>query len=207
MEMQNTARVLTLRDLWRVFARRWAVIVLAAVLGAALLFAGTRYLVPPKYESTATLYVLRQGRERDEVYTQADFTLALNVVNDCAYMLQSREVLDDVITQLAPDMQTQELERGLTVENPEGTRVLEVSVITGDARLSKELADAVCRIGAEKIAQSMGVRQVSVYAYGTLADTPCSAAGPAECALAALLAAVLAYTVCLVAYLAKPRKQ
>ena len=205
MEAAMTERVITLGDLWEVFVRHIVPILLIAILCVGLLAGYSVILLQPKYNSTATLYVLKPDKTSDYVYTQSDFTLALNVVNDCTYMLKSHAVLDDVIRELGLGMGYKELYDAISASNPDNTRVLEVSVKTASAQESKRIADCVCRIASEKITAAMGMDQVNIYAAGTLEDKPCNTIGLSKYALVGIAAAVIVYAIYLVAFMLDDR--
>lgn len=193
MEKENNVRVIALSDIWHTFAWHVIPIVLAAVLSVAAVFLYANFLRRPQYQSTATLYILRQESGTDYAYTSSDFSLALNVVSDCNYMLKSHAVLDDVIDELDLDISYKNLAKLISTNNPEGSRVLEVSVETDSPELSKKIVDAVCRIGAEKISIAMGVDQVNVYDYGTYSIKPSNNIGFNRYLLIGISVAALVY--------------
>lgn len=201
MEMQETGRVITLSDIWEVFVRHIIPIILAAILCVSALFAYTNIFVTPKYNSTATLYVLKQDKTNDYVYTQSDFTLALNIVNDCAYMLKSHAVLDSAIYELGLDMSYNELYGSISTSNPDNTRVLEVSVKTDSNTEAKRIVDCICRIASEKITAAMGMDQVNIYASGTMEDKPCNTMSMSKYVIAGIAGAILMYAVYLIAFM------
>lgn len=143
MKRESNVRTVTLKDLWQVFLRSLWLMAAAAVLCCAAVFAVNRLTFDPQYQSTATLYILKQENGEDYKYTSSDFSLALNVVNDCTYMLKSHAVLDQVIDDLDLDMEYGELSKNISTVNPDNTRILEVTVKTGDARLSQRVVDKI----------------------------------------------------------------
>lgn len=201
MKRESNVRTATLKDLWQVFLRSLWLMAAAAVLCCAAVFAVNRLTFDPQYQSTATLNILKQENGEDYKYTSSDFSLALNVVNDCTYMLKSHAVLDQVIDDLDLDMEYGELSKNISTVNPDNTRILEVTVKTGDARLSQRVVDKICQVGAESIAKAMGFEQVNLYEYGTLNEKPCNTLGAKVYVLTAVVAAVLMYTVKLLVFL------
>ena len=97
MNDKGYQRIIGLRDFWEIFRAHVGWLLIAFLLVAAGLKLGSALLVEKKYESTATLYILRRENEPNYIYTQSDFSLAKDVVNDCTYVLKSREVLEKVI--------------------------------------------------------------------------------------------------------------
>lgn len=199
MDKENNVRVIALSDIWNTFAWHVVPIVLAAVLAVSALYLYARLFRAPKYQSTATLYILRQEHENDYAYTSSDFSLALNVVSDCDYMLKSHAVLDDVIDELSLEIGYKRLAGMISTRNPEGSRILEVTVESDSPALSKEIVDAVCTTGTEKITAAMGMDQVNVFDYGTINSRPSNGIGLKSYLLVGMVAAILVYVVYLTA--------
>lgn len=201
MEGQDTERVIALGDMWKVFVNHIIPIVLAAAIVVALLFVYGTVVLTPEYSSTSTLYILKQENSNDYVYTQSDFTLALNVVNDCTYMVKSHEVLDGVIDKLGLDMGYKKLYNAISINNPDNTRILEVTVATENAELSKQIVDEICRTAANKINKTMGVDQVNVYSKGTVGVNPSNSIVMTTYVLAGVGAAIVVYVIYLIAFM------
>ena len=104
MFKEDEASSFDLMDVWHIFIWHIIPILAAAVFCVAGLYAYSKLFKVPKYKSTATVYILKQEQGTDYAYTQSDFSLALNVVNDCIYMIKSHEVLDDTISELGLNM-------------------------------------------------------------------------------------------------------
>ena len=91
-EFDVSMRVIALQDLWDIFIHRLWVIVLAAVLVTGAYIAFDKITYVPEYESTATLYILRENEGESAYRSSDDFSLALKVVNDCEHLLKSHSV-------------------------------------------------------------------------------------------------------------------
>ena len=200
MEEKNV-RVITLSDFWNIFFWHMIPMILAAVLCVTGVYLYAHFVRQPLYRSTASLYILRREREDDYANSNSDFSLALNVVNDCNYMLKSHAVLDEVLDELKLDMEYKKLAQIISTLNPDGTRVLEVSVVTDSPELSKKIVDSLCKIGARKISAAMGFEQVNVYEYGTLAESPSNGIGLRKYALIGVCAALAVYIAYLLAFI------
>ena len=87
-EFDVSMRVIALQDLWDIFIHRLWVIVLAAVLVTGAYVAFDKITYVPEYESTATLYILRENEGESAYRSSDDFSLALKVVNDCEHLLK-----------------------------------------------------------------------------------------------------------------------
>lgn len=203
METRERNRVLSVGELWRVFTAHILPILLAGALCCGLLFGVSKLIVPQKFASTATMYVLKQENAANNEYTPADYQLALNVVDDCMYFVKSHAVLAEVIDTLKLDISVKNLYDMISVENPDNTRVIEVTVETKNAELSKKIADCLCVTASEKIAGETGTEQTGVYEWGTLESLPCNAPGTSRYILAFIVGAAVAYAVFFARWLKK----
>lgn len=207
MEQKATTRIVTLKDLWEIFVRRLWVLILAAVVAMGGMFLAIRLTFVPEYKSTATLYILRQEQRENSNGSSDDFSLALKVVNDCDYLLKSHSVLDEVLEDLQLDVSYQDLVKSVSTSNPENTRILEVTVTAESPEEAKRIVDSVCTVGAEKIEEAMGFKQVNLYELGTLNSRPSNVTGLVTYLLVGIVVAVLAYTAFLIAFLLDDRIQ
>ena len=174
MNQTKSSRIVTFGDLKdELLGHIWVILGVAALCVA--LFAAFKIVTfTPEYESRATLYILKQDNKSSDEYTSSDFSMALNVVNDCTYLLRSHKVLDEVINELKLDVSYENLTRRISTANPDGTRVLEVIVRSDTPEHARELVNCICRVGVDAITDAMGFQQVNLYEYGTLNRTPCN---------------------------------
>ena len=205
MDQQTNVRVISLKDLWDIFIQRLWIMVLAAVLAVGGLFFFISLTFVPVYESTATLYILRQDEKEVTTGMSDDFSLALKVVNDCDYLLKSHSVLDEVIDKLNLDITYSSLSQCVTTKNPENTRILEVTVTSDTPEQAKRIVDNICLVGTEKITEAMGFEQVNLYEHGILNPEPCNKLSLMTYALIGLIVAILTYSAFLIAFLLDDR--
>jgi len=205
MEQYTPARVVTLADLGRLFLQKLWIMILAAAAFMAAMFLVIHLTFVPRYESTATLYILRQEKNSTSADSSDDFSLALKVVNDCDYLLKSHSVLDQVIKDLNLSVAYEDLSKCISTVNPDNTRILEVTVEADSPEEAKKIVDSVCTVGADKIEEAMGFKQVNVFELGTLDSKPSNKTGLLVYLIAGVVVAILVYTGFLVSFLADDR--
>ena len=205
MKNNMVLRDITLADLWNIFVRRFWIMLLAVVVSVGGMFVYVQATFVPRYESTATLYILNQDNDDSVSSTYNSFTLALKVVNDCTYLLKSHTVLDTVIDDLDLDIQYDDLYDCISTANPEDTRILEVTVESDMPEKAKEIVDAICEIGSEQINNAMGFNQVNLYEYGVLNENPNNITGIFSYMLLGIIAAVCVYAVFLINFVLDDR--
>lgn len=164
-------RSITIRDIWVIFASHIVPIILAACAACSLPFLYSKYKFVPEYDSTATIYVLRQDNSTQET-SAGDFSLAMAIVTDCTYMIKSHEILDPVIEKLDLNMRYEGLYNRISINNPSNTRILEVTVRNPDPALAKQIVDEICVTAKDKINKTMGINKVNVYSKGNVATSP-----------------------------------
>lgn len=201
MNDNSRLKTITLKEFFTLFYTRIWLIVLVPVICMGIVYVQQHFFFNPEYKSTATLYILKQENKAGYNYTDSDFSLALDVVNDCTYILKSNVVLEQVIKSLDLDMNYDDLYNCIETENPSDTRILEVSVTTQSASLSKRIADEVCMIGIDEITGAMGFEQVNLYAKGVEPSEPSNALGLLGYLLTGIMAAIVTYSVILLAYI------
>ena len=198
MEQENNARSVTIADLWDILVHRLWIIALVSFLMTGVVFVYQTLTFQPRYTSTATLYILRQGEDESKSQAKEDFTLALNVVNDCTYILKSHAVLDEVTDLLSLDISYDALSKSLTTRNPDDTRILEVSIESESPEEAKRIVDSVCEIGSRKIQEAMGFNQVNLYEKGIIRSEPSNRTGLLTYAVIAIAIATVVYVFFLV---------
>lgn len=205
MKRKTNIKLIGLKDLWQLLLKRIVVMIIVAVIAMGSIFAYVAITFVPQYKSTATLYILKKEDDKNYDYTSSDFSLALDVVNDCTYILKSSAVLEKVIEMLDLEETPLELSEYISTSNPENTRILEVSVVSKAPGISKKIVDALCDIGAKKITSAMGFEQVNLYSYGTLDGTPCNKVGILFYLIIGVCAAAATYFVFLLMFLLDDR--
>ena len=204
-ELELSMRIITLKDLWNILIQHLAVILAVTVLATGAFVAFDKFTFVPEYESTATLYILRDDNTIGENRSSDDFSLALKVVKDCDHLLKSHSVLDEVIKQRGLKISYEDLRKKVTTSNPSETRILEVTVRHESPYTAKQIVDTICDVGTLKIEDAMGFQQVNLYEYGILEKEPCNETGITTYLVVAMITAVLAYSVFLLIFLLDDR--
>lgn len=207
MNENNKQQVITFRDIWELFLQRLVIILLVTAVTVASFYVYNTATYRPMYQSTATLYIA--GDDSFEGNSSADayntYTLALKVVNDCDYLLSSRSVLDQVISEMKLNTSYGLLQSRISTNNPANTRILEVTVQIENPKVAKKVVDRLCEIGETKINEVMGANYVRLYEYGTLNTIPCNGTPKSAYMIVGAAAMILTFGLCLLIYLLDDR--
>ena len=191
---------LTLSDLFGLLWRKlWIILIVAAIVGGAV-FAYKYTTYTEKYTSTAKIYVLNTD-VMDGASASATayyFQLSLAILDDCKELLLSDTVLTRSAEELGLDVAPSVLRDMISIRSGTDSRILKLSVTTGNPELSCEIANVVSEQGAQRIREIMNLNQIKVYEQGTVSRIPSNDVGWQIPTLAGIAAGVIVYIICLV---------
>ncbi|MBM6716085.1 capsular polysaccharide biosynthesis protein [Gemmiger formicilis] len=133
-------------DLVEVFYLFWGhlwQIVLCLILGAAVAFSYTYFLVTPLYQATAKIYIV--SASNDSVVNLSDLQIGASLTADYQELLLSRPLLQDVINNLSLNMDYKTLESMISISNTQDTRILKILVTSSDPQQSADIANELVR--------------------------------------------------------------
>ena len=161
-------------DLTELFMTLWSkahMIILAGILLGLLAFVGTKLFLTPIYTSTTKFYVLNKTSDTGSV-TYNDLQTGTQLTKDYAELVKSRPVLEEVISVLNLDMETEELAKKITVTTPTDTRVMSINVEDPQPKQARDIADAVRQAVSIQIKAIMDVDSVQAVENANLPDHP-----------------------------------
>ncbi|MBT9780138.1 polysaccharide export protein, partial [Clostridium sp. MCC353] len=141
-----------LRELLFEFKRKWWALLTALVLGGGLVGAYSYFVLTPQYTSSASLYVLSK---ETTLTSLADLQIGSQLTQDYKVMVNSRPVLQSVISKMNLDMNYKELREKIKIDNPTNTRILTISVQDPDPYLAKEIVDNISAEASAYIGEIM----------------------------------------------------
>ena len=149
--IQDTGTVDLVELLFRLIAN-WKLIVALVLLAALIAGVYTTWFVAPKYEATAIIYVLSRD---DSVVNLADLQLGTALTSDYIKVFDMWEVHEQVITNLNLPYGYSDMRGMLTISNTSGTRMIDIRVRCGDAKLAADIANEYAKVGSDYIADTM----------------------------------------------------
>lgn len=153
--------------LYALFKKLWLIIMVGVVFACGM--AGYTYFkVEPTYTSSSTMLVLTK---ETTLTSLADLQVGSQLTKDYTILITSRPVLDKVIENLDLDMDYKRLKKKVSIENPEDTRILSISVSMNDPELAKAVVDELAVVSSEFIGDKMEVTPPKVIEEGEVFDT------------------------------------
>lgn len=151
-EILNDELEINLLDLFLALKKRLCLILMAAVLGGGAAGAFSVFALTPQYTSTAMVYILSK---ETTLTSLADLQIGSQLTKDYKVIVTSRPVLEDVVSSLRLDMGYRDLKKKITIDNPQDTRILSITVKDPNPEMAKKIVDQVARTSSEYIGDIM----------------------------------------------------
>ncbi len=197
---QNNDEVeINLLELFHILWSKALVIVLAAAAVGLAAMLATRIFLTPQYQSTTRMYILTQ--QNSDTVTSSDLQASEQLTQDCAQMIQSRQVAESVISNLDLDMKSSELLAKISVETATDTRIITIHVEDADPYLACDIANSVRDFAADEIQSVMNIEAVTVFEEANIPETPVGPSTMKNTLMGAVLGFVAAVAIILVSYL------
>lgn len=167
----NINSKLNLKDIFFAALNKWYLLcILLAVSVIASLFY-SYFIVTPLYKSTGKIYLTNKDEEK---ISTSEIAISSYLTKDYENLITDRAVLDEVSAKLGRKYSYEELKRAVSIDNPEDTRFLEITVTTASPNDSKKIVDTVCAVAQEKIIELLGVNRVTIVRNGNVPNSPCT---------------------------------
>lgn len=183
-----------------IFNKMW-LIVLVSVLCAALTFAGTYFLITPKYESSALFYVNNNSLSLGDAtlsIDSGDISASKSLVNSYIVILKSRETIDEVIEHAQVNRSYLELKEMITAASVNNTEIFEVVVTSPDPQEAQRIASAITEVLPNRIANIIEGTSAKIVDYAVVPSSPSSPSYTVNVIVGCLIGLVLSVGVILV---------
>lgn len=186
---QNQEVEIDLGQIFRAIAKRWYILVICALIGAALAFGYTKFLVTPQYKSTASMLVLTK---ETTLTSLADLQIGSQLTGDYTQLIKSPDVLTETITDLSLDLTYRELGSKVSINNPASTRILELTVTDPDPQKAMDIVNTLAENASAYISDVMEVSPPKVFSLGEVASNPSSPNTSRNMAIGLILGVIVA---------------
>lgn len=154
-----------MRLVYALFRRIWLILIVAVICACGA--AGyTKFQIAPTYTSTSAMVVLTK---ETTLTSLADLQLGSQLTKDYTVLITSRPVLENVIDNLGLKISYKILKRQISIQNPEDTRILYISVTTEDAQQAKAIVDELAKVSSEFIGDTLEITPPKIIEEGEVA--------------------------------------
>ena len=179
-------------DLGELFLRlldKWYIIVAAALIGTLISGIWTFYFITPMYEATTKLYILNST---NSAINLSDLQIGSQLAADYPYVFQNWYVHEKVIEELGLSYNYKEIGNMVKVNNPSGTRLLDITVTSPDPKEAQLLANTYAKVGREFISAVMKTEEPTVFQEARVPERPSSPSKTRNLIIGFLLGAIIA---------------
>ena len=152
---QNMEVEIDLMELLFCLFSHWKIIAAGTILCVLVSAVFTWFVITPKYEATAKLYVLNSN----DMLGLADLQIGSYLTADYQEVFKTWEVHDNVITNLNLPYTQEEMEKLLTIANPSGTRVLYITIRSSDPKEAQDIANEYAAVAQKYISTTLATDQ------------------------------------------------
>lgn len=150
-----------LLEIFFVLLHHWRSLLLACLIGAAIMGAYHTFFVTASYRASTELYITNT----DSMISLQDLQIGSALTEDYQNIIKSRAVLNKVIDDLKLDTNYRGLSKLVSVSNPTGTHIIRTSVTTDDLALSRDIANDMLNVSIERIYQIVGTSEPTIIDY------------------------------------------
>ena len=163
------------------------------ILGVIVLFGGvagafSKFVLTPQYKSTAMVYILSK---ETTLTSLADLQIGSQLTKDYKIIVTSRRVLNQVIDDMKLNLTYKELLEKVTIDNPQDTRILSISVEDPAPDMAKLIADKIATVSSDYIGDIMEMVPPKLIEEGEIPIQKSSPSNVKNALIGALLGAVI----------------
>lgn len=174
-------------------------ILLCLVLGAAVAFGYTRFLVTPLYKAASSIYIV--SASNNSVVNLTDLQIGAQLTADYRELMYSRPLLEDVIENLDLEMTTRALSGMVEITNTSDTRILKITVTSPDPEQAADIANELVKQACIYLPQIMETDEPNLVERAIPPTVKSSPSYAKNIVLGGLLGVVLCCGVLVVQYL------
>ena len=167
---------LDLKELFNIFWNKKVQIILLLLIFIALGVIYTVGFTTPMYTSSTTLVLAGaesgSNSETTNSITTTDITLNSKLVSTYSVLVRSKDVLNQVISNLGMDISWESLKNNVSVSAVEDTEVIEISVTTNNAENSAKIANETAKVFTQKVSEIYNINNVHVVDEAEVSNAP-----------------------------------
>ena len=179
-------------------------IALVAVLVGSAAFGVTAFVIRPKYQATASLYVNNSsfslGATSFSIST-AELSASNSLVSVYIYILNSRTTMEDVIKEANLEYTPEELSKMVSARGVNSTGAFEVTVTSTDPAEAELIANTIAKLLPDRIAEIVDGSSVRIVDYAIIPAHRSSPSMVKNTAMGILAGGFLAAAVVIVRFL------
>ena len=159
--------VIDLRRIWMIIRRNVVLMILLGLVFGGVSFSVAKFVIHPEYSSSAALLVNRQRDNTQQGLQYNDQQADVQIINTYKDIITQPIILDAVYKMIPSDYRNKGLDAKtisgmISISNQTNSQIFSVNVKSGDAKMSKDIANTIAEVFKDKVASIMSVSNVSI---------------------------------------------
>ena len=148
-------------------------VILATVVAAIIGFAASKFLMTPKYDSSA-LMIVNTRQDVNANVTSDQINSATKLVSTYSIIIKSDTVLQQVIDNLGLNLTYAKLNKRVTVAAVDDTQVMKITVQSDSPEWARQVCEQIITVAPDVIKEAVEAGSVKVISNASLATEPVS---------------------------------
>lgn len=149
-----------LMELFKMLLDNLLLIIGLGVLGFALAFGYTKFLVEPTYSSVSTVYI--QPTVKDNQVVASDITTNQKLTTTYTEIAKSNTVLSQVLPYFSNDLTKKQMASAISVRSIGETQIISFTAVTTDPELSARLVNRVVDVFVNEVKEIMAIDNLTI---------------------------------------------
>ncbi|NRY62041.1 YveK family protein [Clostridium beijerinckii] len=177
-----------IEEIINILLKRWKMILSITLL--ATLTAGiiSFFVIAPKYEASTKVFIGKEKTDsKDQNYNNSDIQMYQQLLKTYAEVIKTNALVEKAINAENFDLNPKDVLGGLTVTPAANTQILEITYISKDRNLSKEVLDSITNQFIKTSTELIPNGNVKIVEPAELPESPASPNKKLNIAIAFLL--------------------
>ncbi len=141
--------------------KKWYILFIAAIAGGLFAYVFTDLFIPPKYSSSATLYVSASSVKSENV-SAANINASKMLVETYAEILKARDFLGRIVKDIDGKYTADEIKGMLSVESVNETEIMSIKILCENKNDAYKIAKCFSEYAADELRNVMGGGEVTI---------------------------------------------
>lgn len=177
-----------IEEIINILLKRWKMILSITLLATLTAGIVSFFVIAPKYEASTKVFIGKEKTDsKDQNYNNSDIQMYQQLLKTYAEVIKTNALVEKAIDAEGFDLTSKDVLSGLTVTPAANTQILEITYISKDRNLSKEVLDSITNQFIKTSTELIPNGNVKIVEPAELPENPASPNKKLNIAIAFLL--------------------
>lgn len=184
--MKEDELTIDLGQLFQLLKKNLRLIILSMVLCAVAAFAITAFLLPKKYASESSIFIVSKVNQETGTVDANALSANSKQVNNYMELIKGKNILNKVAEQLNIE-DVKEVQNAISVSNKTETEIIDIKATTDDPTKSQQIVKATTEIFFKEVKDTLKIENMTVLNDPEVDEVPVSPSKKMNTLIGALL--------------------